>query len=159
MNKDLDTKQKEFNKRQEEFDDRLKELEQKQNYKNKRSKLLFPTFTKNLVALIIFVCVIDLQLTYVLAFFNKTSIAEQLSQSLCQTILGVAFIYIIRAYFDSKAENGANDLKTNVQEIINGTVEKVESVINKKDDTDVPIDGNEFDYTDEFEDPGDKMNM
>ena len=62
------------------------------------------TFTKALVAFITLVSLLDLQLSYVLAFMNKMTIAEDLSKHICTTILGVAFIYMIRAYFDTKAE-------------------------------------------------------
>ena len=62
------------------------------------------TFTKALVAFITLVSLIDLQLSYVLAFMDKATIAEDLSKHICTTILGVAFIYMIRAYFDTKAE-------------------------------------------------------
>lgn len=62
------------------------------------------TFTKALVAFITLVSLIDLQLSYILAFMDKMAIAEDLSKHICTTILGVAFVYMIRAYFDTKAE-------------------------------------------------------
>ena len=99
----------EFNKKQEEYDNKLKEEARKITFKNKLSILRFPTFTKNLVAFIIGFCIIDLQLTYVLAFIGKEQLAESLSMKLCDTILGVAFAYIIRAFFDTFAEKGGLD--------------------------------------------------
>ena len=62
------------------------------------------TFTKALVAFITLVSLVDLQLSYILAFMDKMAIAEELSKHICTTILGVAFVYMIRAYFDTKAE-------------------------------------------------------
>ena len=62
------------------------------------------TFTKALVAFITLISLIDLQLSYILAFMDKMAIAEDLSKHICTTILGVAFVYMIRAYFDTKAE-------------------------------------------------------
>lgn len=62
------------------------------------------TFTKALVAFITLISLIDLQLSYILAFMDKMAIAEELSKHICTTILGVAFVYMIRAYFDTKAE-------------------------------------------------------
>ena len=122
---------KEFNKKQEKLDDKIKKLEQATDYKNKKSKLLFPTFTKNLVALIILVCLIDLQLTYILAFFDKANVAETLSTSLCTTILGVAFVYMIRAYFDSKAEHSnLDDAKKLSNELGKALATKIGGVIN-----------------------------
>jgi putative alpha-1,2-mannosidase len=97
-----------YNHRQEKYDDELRKVEQKTTFKTKLSRLKFPTYTKNLVAIIILICLIDLQITYILAFMDKVQIAEELSKQLCTTILGVAFVYMVRAYFDSKAEHNNN---------------------------------------------------
>lgn len=110
---DAEREAADYNHRQEKLDDKLKNIEQKTSFKMKLSKLKFPTYTKNLVALIVAICLIDLQLTYVLAFMDKIAIAEELSKQLCTTILGVAFVYMIRAYFDSKAEHNNDRVSTN----------------------------------------------
>lgn len=79
------------------------------DYKNGKEKMFLGTFTKRLVALIIGAAIIDLQITYLLAFMDKLQNAENLSIQLVTTILGVAIVYMIRAYFDTKAEhNEAN---------------------------------------------------
>ncbi len=104
-NTDPESEAQEYNRRQEKYDDELKKIEQKTTFKTKLSRLKFPTYTKNLVAIITLICLIDLQVTYVLAFMDKVQIAEELSKQLCTTILGVAFVYMVRAYFDSKAEH------------------------------------------------------
>ena len=156
----MDKSQDKLNKKREELDDRLKELEQITEYKNKKNKLLFPTFTKNLVALVIFVCLIDLQFTYVLAFLDRASTVETLSQSLCTTILGVAFVYMIRAYFDSKAEYGnSKDLKEELSNFKDGKIrELIDNAINKiNEESQVPIDGDEFKFTDDFNNTRDDM--
>ena len=110
---DAEREAADYNHRQEKLDDKLKNIEQKTSFKMKLSKLKFPTYTKNLVALIIAICLIVLQLTYVLAFMDKVTIAEELSKQLCTTILGVAFVYMIRAYFDTKAEHNNDRVQTN----------------------------------------------
>lgn len=120
----------EFAKKQEMFDDKLKEELQKADYKNRLSRIRFASYTKNLVAIIIFICLLDLQLTYVLAFLGKTFIAEELSKQLCITILGVAFTYMLRAYFDSKAEHNNLDNKLK-KEIKNLPREKANEVLDK----------------------------
>ena len=74
------------------------------------------TFTKALVAIITIVALIDLQLGYLLAFLDKIQIAESLSTQICITILGVAFVYMIRAYFDSKAECDSEITKEELNE-------------------------------------------
>ena len=61
-----------------------------------------------MVGLIIIMACVDLQLSYILAFLDKIQIAEELSKQVCTTILGVAFVYMVRAYFDSKAEYQTN---------------------------------------------------
>ena len=65
------------------------------------------TYTKVLVFIIVLIALIDLQLSYVLAFMDKMQIAESLSSQVCMTILGTAFIYMIRAFFDTYAEERA----------------------------------------------------
>jgi hypothetical protein len=101
----------EYNKRQERYDDKIRDAKQKSDFKTMLAKLKFETYTKRLVAIIVAVGLIDLQLSYILAFMNKDQIAETLSGQICTTILGTAFIYMIRAYFDTKAEhnNKADD--------------------------------------------------
>ena len=95
----------EYNRRQARYNDMLRDEVQKQRFKNNINKVRLNTFTKRLVAIIVGICIIDLQLSYVLAFLGKSATIEGLSTQLCNTILGVAFVYMIRAYFDTRAEN------------------------------------------------------
>lgn len=76
------------------------------------------TFTKALVGIITIVALIDLQLSYILAFMDKIQIAESLSTQICITILGVAFVYMIRAYFDTRAENNKEVTKEEIEKTI-----------------------------------------
>lgn len=96
--------QEEFNRRQEELDLKYKTEKQKSDFNSLLSHLKFETYTKRIVGLVVFVCLIDLQLTYVLAFMDKIQIAETLSSQICVTIVGTVVVYLIRAYFDTKAE-------------------------------------------------------
>lgn len=84
------------------------------------------TFTKALVALIMLFALIDLQLSYILAFMDKVQIAEELSKQVCVTIIGVAFVYMIRAYYDSKAEHNNESVK---QAMTLSIANKVSSVL------------------------------
>ena len=77
---------------------------QRKKLRDQIKSIRVDTFTKALVAFITLVSLIDLQLSYILAFMDKMAIAEDLSKHICTTILGVAFVYMIRAYFDTKAE-------------------------------------------------------
>lgn len=120
-------KKEKFNRRQEELDDMYKNEKQKSDFKTLLSRLKFETYTKRLVALIIFVSLIDLQLSYVLAFLGKEQIAETLSTQICLTILGTAIVYLIRAYFDTKAEKDNELIRSGI-------------IINKKSSSIIPDD-------------------
>lgn len=76
------------------------------------------TFTKALVGIITIIALIDLQLSYILAFMDKIQIAESLSTQICITILGVAFVYMIRAYFDTRAENNKEVTKEEIEKTV-----------------------------------------
>lgn len=118
----------EYNKRQEKYNDMLRDEIQKQRFKNKMNKIKVDTFTKKMVAFIVVVCIIDLQLSYILAFLGKASTIENLSSQICITILGVAFGYMIRAYFAIKSENQNIDQKIK-NDIIDNVMSKVDDVI------------------------------
>ena len=125
--KDPDKDAMEYSKKQEKYDEKLKKLEQKQGFLNKINAIKFPTYTKNLVAIIIGVCLIDLQLSYILSFMGKDPCLD-LSIKLCETILGVSFAYILRAYFDNKAEYAAK----NGDCVKKGLFSNISKAINKK---------------------------
>ena len=118
----------EYNRKQEKYNNILKDEIQKQKFKNNINKVRINTFTKRLVTVIIGVCIIDLQFTYLLAFLGKTSIVEQLSTELCNTILGVAFVYIIRAYLDTRIEHKELDQKIK-NEITSDITDKINDVL------------------------------
>ena len=101
-----------YNNRQEEYDTIYKNEKQKRTFKSLLDKLKLETYTKRLVAAIVTVGIIDLQLSYILAFMGKTQIAESLSVQICITILGTALTYMIRAYFDTKAEKRDEMIKS-----------------------------------------------
>jgi len=114
----------EYNAREERYNDMVKNEMQRQKFLNKMNTLRKTTYTKKMVGLILGICIIDIQLTYILAFFDKGQIVDTLSNNLCMTILGVSFIYMIRAYFDSKAEHNNIDNKIK-EEIKNSITSKI----------------------------------
>ena len=69
------------------------------------------TFTKKAVALILIVSLIDLQLSYVLAFLGKEQIAESLSSTIATTIIGVMLGYFFKALFETFFEKREERLK------------------------------------------------
>ncbi len=132
-------KMEKYNQRQEEYDAIYKNKKQKSDFKSLLSRLKFETYTKRLVGIVVIVALIDLQLTYILAFMDKIQIAETLSTQICVTLLGTILVYVIRAYFDTKAEKRdemiksgliidkknpviSNDvIKSKIQEVIDST--------------------------------------
>lgn len=115
------TKKIKENKLQEKYN---KKLERKK-LKDQIRSIQVNTFTKALVGLITITALVDLQLSYVLAFLNKAAIAEELSKQVCVTILGVAFVYMIRAYFDTKADIQNETNKKLVEKSIMGKISDV----------------------------------
>lgn len=59
------------------------------------------TFSKKAVAIILVVSMIDLQLSYVLAFMGKEQIAESLSSEIASVIVGVMIGYFMKALFET----------------------------------------------------------
>lgn len=101
-----------YDKTKEQYERSLRREAIKQEYKNKLFSLKQPTYTKSLVSCIIIVSLLDLQITYILAFLGRVQIAETLSINISNTIIAVAFTYMLRAFFDTFAEQREERLKT-----------------------------------------------
>lgn len=76
------------------------------------------TFTKKAVTAILIVSLIDLQLSYILAFVGKEQIAESLSSTIASTIIGVMVGYFLKALFETFFEKR--------EERLNKTINKEE---------------------------------
>lgn len=129
-----DTEHDQYTKEQEKYDKKIKIEEQRSSFRNRIHNLRFPTYTKNLVAVIVLVCLIDLQVSYILAFLGKDPCLD-LSIKLCETVLAVACAYIFRAYFDNRAERmgmGVPQPPSIVKEIIENSKENIDKLINNK---------------------------
>jgi len=59
------------------------------------------TFTKKAVTLILIVSLFDLQLSYILAFMGREQIAESLSSTIAEVIVGVMAGYFMKALFET----------------------------------------------------------
>ena len=59
------------------------------------------TFSKKAVTAILFVSLIDLQLSYILAFLGKEQIAESLSSEIASVMIGVRLGYFMKALFET----------------------------------------------------------
>lgn len=73
------------------------------------------TFSKKAVAIILVVSLIDLQLSYVLAFMGKEQIAESLSSEIASVIVGVMVGYFMKALFETFFEKREERLKQTSQ--------------------------------------------
>lgn len=69
------------------------------------------TFTKKAVTIILVVSLIDLQLSYVLAFMGQIQIAESLSSTIASTIVGVMLGYFAKALFETFFERREERLR------------------------------------------------
>lgn len=76
------------------------------------------TFTKISVTLILIVSLIDLQLSYILAFLGREQIAESLSSNIAITIIGVMLGYFLKSLFETFFEKREKRLlsQTNKEE-------------------------------------------
>lgn len=59
------------------------------------------TYTKKAVTIILAVSLIDLQLSYILAFIGKEQIAESLSSQIASTVIGIMLGYFMKALFET----------------------------------------------------------
>ena len=59
------------------------------------------TFTKKSVTAILVAALLDLQLSYILAFMGKDQIAEQLSSTIVEMVIGVMLGYFLKALFET----------------------------------------------------------
>ncbi len=68
----------------------------------KRKKRRFRTFTKRAVMVILFVALLDMQLSYLLAFLGREQIAENLSSDITKVIIGTILGYLAKSFFETK---------------------------------------------------------
>lgn len=74
-----------------------------------KSKL--STYTKRAVTAILVLALIDLQLSYVLAFIGREQIAETLSSEIASVIIGVMLGYFMKALFETFLEKREDRLR------------------------------------------------
>lgn len=72
--------------------------------KSKLRDLYLLTFSKKWVNRLMWVAIIDLQLSYLLAFLDKVQIAETLSTTIVVEIIGVMLGYFAKAFFGKREE-------------------------------------------------------
>lgn len=62
------------------------------------------TYTKKWLSRILVFAIVDIQLSYVLAFLGQTEIAETLSITIVTEVIGVMLGYFAKSYFETKEE-------------------------------------------------------
>ena len=93
----------------------------KRNKSSEKSfKKWLSTFTKKAVTIILTVSLIDMQLSYVLAFLGKDQIAESLSSTVAEVIVGVMCGYFLKALFETFFEKREERLNRQIQEETEG---------------------------------------
>ena len=60
------------------------------------------TFTKTAVKWILVLSLLDLQLSYILAFLGRVEIAEDLSSTVATAVIGVMLGYFMKSFFETK---------------------------------------------------------
>ena len=75
------------------------------------------TFTKRAVKAILFIALLDLQLSYLLAFLGREQIAENLSSDITKVIIGTILGYLAKSFFETK-EAERSDYTRNRQAVV-----------------------------------------
>lgn len=73
------------------------------------------TFSKCAVTAILIVSLIDLQLSYILAFMGKDQIAESLSSTIASVVVGVMLGYFLKALFETFFEKREERLNRQIK--------------------------------------------
>ena len=62
------------------------------------------TYTKIAVKWILAISLIDLQISYILAFLGRVEIAEDLSSTVATAVIGVMLGYFMKSFFETREE-------------------------------------------------------
>lgn len=91
-------------------------------YGQVKRKRWLNTFTKRALTAILFFSLLDLQLTYVLAFMGKEQIAESLSSGIATTIVPVMLGYFLKSLFETYFEKREERLRNEQNEFVDEEV-------------------------------------
>ena len=93
------------------------------NKEHKAFSKWLTTFTKKAVTAIVVVSLVDLQLSYILAFMGKEQIAESLSSTIVEMVVGVMLGYFLKALFETFFEEREKRLNRQLDTEIEGDSE------------------------------------
>lgn len=88
-------------------------------------KAWLKTYTKKSVTTILAIALVDLQLSYVLAFMGREQIAESLSSTIASTIICVMLGYFSKALFETFFEKREERLNKESETVKNTNYEEV----------------------------------
>ena len=94
-------------------------------HKKPSYKAWLKTYTKKAVTAILVIALIDLQLSYVLAFMGQVQIAESLSSTIATTIVGVMVGYFLKALFETFFEKREERLNKESESAENTNYEEI----------------------------------
>ena len=69
-----------------------------------KSRFNKKTFTKKAVKWLLIIALLDLQLSYILAFLGREQIAETLSGDICNTVIATMVGYLAKSFFETREE-------------------------------------------------------
>ena len=87
----------------------------------KKFRVWLTTFTKVAVTASLGVSLVDLQLSYILAFMGKEQIAETLSATIVEMVVGVMLGYFLKALFETFFEEREKRLNKQIENNENET--------------------------------------
>ena len=83
--------------------------------RQKKYKTWLMTFTKIAVTVILGVSLVDLQLSYILAFMGREQIAETLSTTIVEMVVGVMLGYFLKSLFETFFEEREKRLNKQIK--------------------------------------------
>lgn len=102
------------------------------NLDEKKTEKKKMTFTKTLVSVILFVCLLDIQFVFILAFLGRTQIAETMGVCLASECIATILGYLCKAFFENR-EIGKNEIENkkieyNYTDMINNSINNAQYV-------------------------------
>lgn len=88
----------------------------------------FKTFTKEWVSRLMYIAVLDIQLSYILAFCGREQIAETLSITVVTEIIGVFLVYALKAFLETRESEKIRleERKLNMEQKTEEEIEEME---------------------------------
>lgn len=98
------------------------------NGRRRPKRSSFKTFMKEWVSRLMYIAIIDIQLSYVLAFCGREQIAETLSVTVVTEIIGVMAVYAAKSFMENRESEKVRmeERKLNMEQETEEETEKME---------------------------------